>query len=90
MNVYKVTSICPMPLYRALLKDKRLTGCFAKPTPFLHKGGQQVSFYLLCEEDSLAGLKGLMPIHSAVKLGQDEFIAFDEENGGSRIFGRPF
>lgn len=90
MNIVKATSICPMPLYRALLKDPRLTGCLVKPTPFLHKAGQQVSFYTLCEEDALTELKSLMPIRSAVKLSQDEFIAFDEENGEPRIFGRPF
>jgi hypothetical protein len=90
MNVYKVTSICPMPLYRALLKNHRLTGCFVTPVPFLRKDGHWVSFYLLCEVDSLHELQALMPVSRIEKLGQDEFIAFDEENGGPRIFGRPF
>lgn len=90
MNVYKVTSICPMPLYRVLLKDHKLTGCFVSPTPSLVKAGRQVSFYLLCEADSLTELKAIMPVYRVERLGQDEFIAFDEENGEPRIFGRPF
>lgn len=90
MNIVKVTSICPMPLYRALLKDPRLLGGIVKPTPFLHKAGQQVSFYTLCEADSLTELRSLMPVHRIERLGQDEFIAFDEDHGEPRIFGRPF
>lgn len=90
MNVYKVTSICPMPLYRVLLKDPRLTGCFIQPTPFLRKDGRWVSFWLLCEHDALAELQGLMPVSRIEWLSQDEFIAFDEGHGEPRIFGRPF
>lgn len=90
MNVYKVTSMCPMPLYRVLLKDRRLTGCFVTPVPFLHKDGRRVSFYIVCEADSLDELKAIMPVSRVERLCQDGFIAFDEENGEPRIFGRPF
>ena len=90
MNVCKVTSMCPMPLYRALLKDHRLTGCFVTPVPFLKKDGRWVSFHLLCEADALHELRAIMPVYRIERLGQDDLIAFDEENGEPRIFGRPF